>query len=668
MINRLKPSLVVTALVTSFTLSLSAPSPVTADTSEADIGNAAARTAAGSISLGTFHTCAVIDGGVQCWGSNLSGQLGNTTNTDSARAVVVSGLTGVNEISAGGNHTCALLSGGSVRCWGENGDGQLGNGSTTDSNVPVAVTGLAGVTAIAAGGDHSCALLSDQTVTCWGADDLGQLGNGASPASTTPSAVTGLTGVTAISAGADHSCALLATGTMKCWGHNGYGQLGNGSTTSSATAVDVRTSSGDSTALSGVLAITSGSLHTCALRTGGGVKCWGYGDNGRLGDGTAGTNRTSPVDVKDSAGTGLLTGVSVISAGNPHTCALTTSGVLCWGRGSFGQLGTGNTTDSNLPVSATGLTGVAAVNAGHLHTCAFLNDETVKCWGLNSYGQIGDNSDTNVVLQRNSPVDVVLALSSPPSSSPAPVATPTAPTTTTTTTIPDTVFLKPGQFIVTVNSVEVTATITMLPDGRVRVSGPGFAVTFAGATGGNGNEIFVDQGGLISISGSGFKSGTRIDVVFANNNQSLGSAPISTNGTFSTQMPIPAGTRAGEHEIRATGIAADGSTRVIALGLLLGTVKRSTIAEFEGFSATLTPVLLARVRQVLANNPNARAVKCQGFVKVTQRIDRKDIALARQRATNVCSYLQTSRPSMHTTVTRGFATENRRRVELTLRD
>lgn len=296
-------------------------------------------------------------------------------------------------------------------------------------------------------------------------------------------------------------------------------------------------------------------------------------------------------------------------------------------------------------------------------SCAFLSDETVKCWGLNSYGQIGDNSDT----QRNSPVGVVLALSSPPSSSPAPVVT--APTTTTTTTtIPDPVFLKPGQFIVTVNGVEVTATITMQPDGRVRVSGPGFAVTFAGATGGNGNEIFLEQGGSVSISGSGFKSGTRIDFVLANNNQSLGSTPINTNGSFKTQMPIPAGTRAGEYEVRATGVAADGSTRVIALGVMLGSVRRSTIAEFEGFSPTLTPALLARARQVLANNPNARAVKCQGFVKVSQRIDRKDIALARQRATNVCAYLQTLRPTMHTTVTRGFATENRRRVELTLRD
>jgi alpha-tubulin suppressor-like RCC1 family protein len=71
----------------------------------------------------------------------------------------VTGLaTGVEAIAAGADHTCAVVNGG-VQCWGDNSWGQLGNDSTAGSAVPVPVTGLgSGVQAIAAGGWHTCAL------------------------------------------------------------------------------------------------------------------------------------------------------------------------------------------------------------------------------------------------------------------------------------------------------------------------------------------------------------------------------------------------------------------------------------------------------------------------------------------------------------------------------
>lgn len=341
-----------------------------------------------AISTGNSHTCGLLlnSNGVQCWGDNTYGQLGDGTETERTTPVDVSGLTsGVTSVDTGNGHTCALTSGGGVKCWGDNTDGQLGDGSTTQSSTPVDVSGLtSGVIAISAGGSHTCALTSSGGVKCWGRNANGQLGDGSTTQSSTPVNVSGLTsGVVAITAGGSHTCALTTTGEVKCWGSNGNGQLGDGSTTGSSTPVDVTGLTSSATSIS------AGNTHTCVVTDSGGAQCWGSNFTGALGDGTF-FQRTTPVDVS-----GLTSGVAIVSAGAGFTCALMTGGgAQCWGMNSLGQVGDETTTTRFSPVDVSGLTsGATAISAGGSHACALTNTAETRCWGSTYYGQSGNGRD-----------------------------------------------------------------------------------------------------------------------------------------------------------------------------------------------------------------------------------------------------------------------------------
>ena len=294
-----------------------------------------------------------------------------------------------------GIHACALTTTGGVQCWGGNGSGQLGDGSTTSSGSPVNVSGLGSrVVAIALGNFHSCALTAAGGVKCWGNNDFGQLGDGSITPSPTPVDVSGLTsGVVAIAGGEFYSCALTLGGGVKCWGDNIFGQLGNGTNNNASVAVDVIGLN------SRVDAIFSGGDRTCAIIAAtGGAKCWGNNVNGGIGDNST-TDRSVPTDV-----TNLTAGVAMLSVGNEHTCAVTTAGAaFCWGDNSQGQLGEGTTTGSLVPVPVSTLgSGVRSITAGFAHTCAVTTSGGAKCWGDNSSGEIGDGTTDN----RLEPVNV----------------------------------------------------------------------------------------------------------------------------------------------------------------------------------------------------------------------------------------------------------------------
>ena len=275
----------------------------------------------------------------------------------------------VSTVSTGGG-SCALLTTNQVDCWGYNEDGELGRGTVIDySDIPTRVVGVGGigtlsdVTSLATIGSGFCALLMTSRVDCWGGNWYGQLGNGATADSFAPTQVLGVGGigtlsdVTSLTAGIEGYCALLTTDQVDCWGYNEDGELGNGTTSDSATPTQV-VGVGGTGSLSGVASLTSGGSDTpyddangfCALLTTNQVDCWGLNREGELGNRTT-ANSDTPTQVVGVGGTGALSGVTSLVIGGSST-------------GGF---------------------------------CALLATSQVDCWGANTDGQLGNGSTTDSV-------------------------------------------------------------------------------------------------------------------------------------------------------------------------------------------------------------------------------------------------------------------------------
>ena len=370
---------------------------------------------------------------MKCWGNGDSGQLGyGETQSrgdgpdemgDNLPILDVRGSSlKVKAVSVGISHTCAILNDGSLRCWGSGANGRLGYGDTQNrgdgggemDNLPSVDLG-SGRSAkfIAAGGYHTCAILDDDSAKCWGNGANGQLGygdtrsrgdDGGEMGDNLPSVDLG-SGRSAkfIAAGEYHTCAILDDGSVKCWGYGANGRLGYG--------VQNR---GDSGGEMGdnlraihfsptVKTIVTGKAFTCALLYDGSVRCWGSGGNGQLGYGDTQNRGDGGGEMgKHLPSVDLGTGRSAkfIAAGGYHTCAiLDDDSVKCWGQGSDGQLGYGDTRSrgddggemgDNLPSVDLG-SGRSAkfIAAGDSHTCAILDDGSVKCWGQGSDGRLG---------------------------------------------------------------------------------------------------------------------------------------------------------------------------------------------------------------------------------------------------------------------------------------
>ncbi len=330
------------------------------------------------VDAGGSHTCALVSGGVQCWGWNAYGQLGDDSlSSSSAGRLSIPPGAGATRLSAGDTHSCAVVSGG-VQCWGDNTGGKLGDGSTTWRLSPVvAIAAGSGASDVSAGITHTCAIVGGG-VRCWGSNTYGQLGAGDLMARPAPfEVIPAGSGATAIAAGNAFTCAVIAGG-VKCWGYHGGVVLGDGSAVTQS-SLPVQTIP----PASGVTAIATGNSHACAIRDAG-LQCWGTNVYGQLGDGSnSGSNL--PIQILPAA-----SGVSGLGVGRFFTCVAMAGGVKCFGDNINGELGIESSVRSNVPVTTiTAGSGVTAVSNGETHACAIVAGH-VRCWGANSIGQLGN--------------------------------------------------------------------------------------------------------------------------------------------------------------------------------------------------------------------------------------------------------------------------------------
>ncbi len=248
----------------------------------------------------------------------------------------------------------------------------------------------AGAKTIAGGLNFAGAIASAGTLSTWGGNGSGQLGNGSTGTNvTTPTQIGSFTTWSAVAAGSNFTVAIATGSALYTWGDNTSGELGNGST-----GTNVTTPTQIATSMTAIWsAVAAGSNFAMALRSDGTLWTWGDNTSGELGNGSTGTNVTVPTQV------GSFTTWTAIAAGSNFAMAIASDGSLyTWGNNASGQLGNGNSGANVLiPTKiANGLTWTAiaagsnssmGISAGNLYT-----------WGNNASGQLGNNTTGTNVL------------------------------------------------------------------------------------------------------------------------------------------------------------------------------------------------------------------------------------------------------------------------------
>ncbi|MGB0592444.1 MAG: hypothetical protein ACPGU1_22390 [Myxococcota bacterium] len=321
------------------------------------------------------------------------------------------------EIDAGSDLACAILTSDELACWTESGDTTVtGNVSVSASNdhkyahhVEHHQTGarLTTVSDLSVGEEMGCAVVGEaREVLCWGDDPMivkGTGEKGAHPVPTEDLAMPTLQDAVAVSISKvswhwqndpnQHACAVIGSadapsgpqGEVWCWGSNLDNQMGRGEA-SALQEYPAPVLSAPSVPLSGMKDVQVAYGATCALPAApdAPMVCWGSDAEGLMGNGAQGDHPyATPI-----AG---IVGITDLSGGQNHFCAIGQSVTTCWGSseqtGATGQGSLNGTTPSLAPVA--GIVDPLSVHSGAHASCVIEASGQTKCWGTNDGDRFG---------------------------------------------------------------------------------------------------------------------------------------------------------------------------------------------------------------------------------------------------------------------------------------
>lgn len=258
------------------------------------------------------HTCGISSTGwIICWGYNWYGAKNFPP-----------WITNATHIDVGWWNGCVRTSDGNVSCWWSDGYDNEYNNWDEIEEIPTGY--FSNESGIDINWQHVCALNSNGSIKCYGQD--------------VPAEITSRTDFVQVTTWAEHSCALDNRGWVVCWWSENEAPW---------FAFDF---------------ISAGWYDTCGIRHDDqSVMCWWRKANWN--------QWVAPWTIPNT------TGITKVTVGDSHACAITWWNVICWGDNWYGQ--------TNVPVW---LSNVVDIDAWEYHTCALKNDNSVACWGDRTNG------------------------------------------------------------------------------------------------------------------------------------------------------------------------------------------------------------------------------------------------------------------------------------------